>query len=267
MEQTWAELLVDLHHTINVKGATKAARQIAKRATTVHVKELYQLLNGDSFFVREAAAIPLARLEGANVLPALFKAMQRGEQEGHDNDGLTNTIIDVLESHKAECLPMLQKMLESTDAETRTDAAWALGYIAKAVDPKVLFDVFNHDPAPGVQTAAANSLQTYLFIKKKQPIDLQALIPFHGKWLWKECEPHLSYGFEITGTTGICIKTNAPTFSIGDKILRIAMQSGQSFVGEQIFTNAVWYPVTARLENQYLYMQGAGIHWKLERIV
>src|SRR5690242_16926551 len=94
--QSWEKLMKDLVSQDH-KVYLKAARQLVKVANTTHVRDLYKLLKSDSFFVREVAADPLARLEGAAALPTLFDALEMGEEQGHDNDGLVNTIIGTLE--------------------------------------------------------------------------------------------------------------------------------------------------------------------------
>jgi hypothetical protein len=84
--------------------------------------------------------------------------------------------------------------------------------------------------------------------------------------MWTECEPHLIYGFEISGATGVCIKANAPTYNNGDVMLKIKLFASNAFVGEQIFTNGFWYPVTVYLDNSKIHLFGAGLNWHMERV-
>src|SRR5882672_11141765 len=89
----WSDLLSQLDNPKDIDASIKAAKTISKVAGPKNVKELYSLLQSPSFFVRETAAVPLARLEGIKVLPHLFRAMKQGELDGHDNDSLTDTLI------------------------------------------------------------------------------------------------------------------------------------------------------------------------------
>jgi hypothetical protein len=249
-----------------MKTSLKAARQISKVADPSHINDLYKLMESDNFYVREVIADPLARLEGVRALPILFQALQRGEQQGHDNDGLTNTMIGLFESNKDVVAPMLIDMTQSPLASLRADAAWALGFVASAIDPEILFKLFTEDPDAEVRGVAADSLQIYLFTSPPDSIKKDDLKSFDGKWMWTECEPHLMYGFEISGDAGICIKANATTYNVGDVMLKIKLLSSNAFVGEQIFTNGVWYPVTAYLDNHAIQLYGAGLTWSMEQI-
>jgi HEAT repeat protein len=150
----------DLQGT-NTDLAVRAWEQISEVADEGNIPELYSLLNNESFFVREAVADPLARLEGVKALSSLFQASTRGFQEGHDNDGLTAIIADLLESKQAEATPLLLHMLKSTDSETRANAAWALGFTASQLQPSVLLDLLESEINSKVRSAAIGSLSSF----------------------------------------------------------------------------------------------------------
>lgn len=264
LKKQWDDSVALVMHHEDVKAAVKAAKILSKIADPLHTKQLYALLQDKSFFVREVAAVPLARLEGVRALPALFHALAQGESEGHDNDGITNTIIGVVESGKEEAAPLLLNMLKSKQAGIRADAVWALGFISSKIEPEVFFELFIKDPDPEVRSLAADTLQSYLSRKRKT---LTGINVFNGKWMYLDCEPHMQYGFDIQDTQGICIKNNSPTYAVGYVMLKIALCSGNAFVGEQIFTNAFWYPVTARREGQKLHLQGGGFNWVMEAVI
>jgi hypothetical protein len=63
---------------------------------------LIELLADESFFVREAAAWPLSDLGRLDALPQLLAAYQRGLAEGHDNDGFSASLIDLVQSEPVE---------------------------------------------------------------------------------------------------------------------------------------------------------------------
>lgn len=259
----WKTLVETMLDSINSKEAVKAARTISKTAEASHVKELYALLKSDNFFVREAVAEPLARLEGAASLPALFDALEKGEDQGHDNDGLVNTIIGTLEKHKKKAAAFLTGMVKSEKTASRANGVWGMGFILESVDPKIVFDLFTSDPDEEVRLMAGDALHGLNPPKAKELFDTRLLT---GKWMWLDCEAHLSYGFEINGLAGTCIKTNSPCFAVGDVILNIHAAHETSFVGQQIFTNGAWYSITALVKDNKLHIQANGLNWAMERV-
>lgn len=265
LQVLWDKSILQLSDTKgdDIKAAVKAAKTISKMADVGNIKQLYALVQSEDIFIREAVAEPLGRLEGVRALPALFHALNTGERDGHDNDTLTSTIIDVVESGKKNAAPFLLKMLKSHNAGKRADAIWALGFISSVLAPDVFFDVYLNDPDPEVRSMAADALPIYLDKKQKTLPDAEA---FFGKWMWLDCEAQLQYGFDIQGVEGICIKNNTTTYAIGDVMLKITLTSGLAFVGKQIFTNGFWYAVTCRREENKLHVQGAGLNWTMERI-
>jgi HEAT repeat protein len=158
-QQAWLQIIHDLHST-NVKRAVLACEKINTTADASRIAELYELLTDDSFFVREAAAIPLARIKGIEALPSLFQAMTRGE-DGHDNDGLVATIAHLLETNQEKVTPLLLKMVEDQDKDVRLNAAWALGFVATQISPVPLFELIDNDESFRVRSAATASLGSF----------------------------------------------------------------------------------------------------------
>ncbi len=173
-EQDWDRLVADLRAVVDdIDRAVDAVPALAALADASRVPELYRLLRDDDFFVREAAAEPLARLEGVRALPQLFEALSRGEHEGHDNDGLVFTIVELLGAHPEEVRPLLLAMLRSPTPQERGHAAWALGFVPaeEALDPLLAALA---DQSPAVRGAAAGALGRYAADKVIDPL-LQAL--------------------------------------------------------------------------------------------
>ncbi len=159
-QQTWSQLIHDLRSS-NIKHAVRASEKIAVTADTSHIAELYTLLNDDSFFVRETAAVPLARLEGIAALPSLFQAMTRGLKDGHDNDGLVETVAPLLERNQEKVAPLLLKMVKDPNKDVRLNAAWALGFVASQTSPLPLFELIDNDSSVEVRSAAIASLGSF----------------------------------------------------------------------------------------------------------
>lgn len=73
---------------------------------------LIELLNDSDFVVREAAAWPLSDMGRVEAIPELINALQRGHEEGLDNDGRQTAISDLayLENFEFEAKPNLMSV-------------------------------------------------------------------------------------------------------------------------------------------------------------
>jgi HEAT repeat protein len=156
----WERLLADLRSDDEVDQIVQAAEQLDAVANQSHIPDLYRLIQNDDWFIREAVAVPLARLEGARALLFLFHALTRGQQQGQDNDGLSATIVGVLEEHREACAWLLLSMLTDPDSTRRAQAAWALGWQPPEVGYGPLLTALR-DCDPKVRGAAAGSLGGY----------------------------------------------------------------------------------------------------------
>ena len=157
----WDRVLIDLRNGDDMERAIAACETLERISDRSRIPDLYELLEDPSFFVREAAAVPLAQLEGLRALPVLFRALTRGEAEGHDNDGLASTVVELLEEHAVAAGPMLLAMLDSANCEERAHAAWGLGFTAEHVPVEPLLRALRHDPDPRTRGCAAGSLPSF----------------------------------------------------------------------------------------------------------
>ena len=101
-EEEWNNLNRRLRNHDNPNIAASAAQQLHKAASRDDLPRLMELLNDEDFFVREAAAWPVSELAGPKSLDKLLMAYQRGLDEGHDNDGFTAALIDLVESQQRD---------------------------------------------------------------------------------------------------------------------------------------------------------------------
>src|SRR3954447_15724592 len=105
--EAWDRSVADLHAAGGVDRAVAACDALDRAADESWLPRLHQLLaGGRDFFVREAAAAPIARMEGLRALPQLLAAMERGEEEGHDNDGLCALIADLVAAEPNRSAPV-----------------------------------------------------------------------------------------------------------------------------------------------------------------
>jgi hypothetical protein len=112
----------------DVEECVRAATRLHECSTEEDVPWLLELLEHESFFVREAAAWPLAELCGYDHLRALFRAYQRGFDEGHDNDGFTAALIECATLHRSRTKTALNELAKGEDAQACGHAEWLLEF-------------------------------------------------------------------------------------------------------------------------------------------
>jgi hypothetical protein len=130
----WEAITRDLRGDLDPARMAAAAAQLHSTATTEDIPRLRELLGDESFFVREAAAWPLAELAGADYLAELLGAYQRGLDDGHDNDGFTAALIKLAESDPVHVAEALQPLARSSDDALRENAQWLLTFCAPKQD-------------------------------------------------------------------------------------------------------------------------------------
>ena len=174
MDQTeWERRIADIRSGgDDLDRALEASMALKGLTDRSRIPELEHLIQDDDFFMREAAASPLINLKGLGALPLLLQALERGTQPGHDHDGLALEITELIESHKTEAGPLLLEMLRDPKGQTRSHAAWLLGFISDVVSPEVLTDVLK-DLNPNVRSSAVGSLSSF----KDHPGVLEAMLP------------------------------------------------------------------------------------------
>jgi hypothetical protein len=109
-------------------AAVAELRRYAYNETKEDVPRLLALLKDDSFFVREAAAWPLSDLGITGALPDLLDALHRGFEEGHDNDGLSAALMDMVEANPSSARVALKELLQSGDPNLHEHALWLLEF-------------------------------------------------------------------------------------------------------------------------------------------
>jgi hypothetical protein len=106
-----------------------AASKLQSEAGVEDIPRLLELLQEDDFFVREAAAWPLAVLAGPSALPELLVAYERGFAQGHDNDGFTGALLEIPALFPTEAKAKLELLASETDERIRDHAVWLLEFI------------------------------------------------------------------------------------------------------------------------------------------
>jgi hypothetical protein len=114
----------------NEARLAKAAEELHRHATKEDLPWLMEMLKDRDFVVREAAAWPVSELCGPAALPELFAALQRGEDEGQDNDGLVATLIELVAADRNAGRRALEELAKASDPRTRAAAVWLLEFCA-----------------------------------------------------------------------------------------------------------------------------------------
>lgn len=130
----WNEIASGLGNP-DVPTCVAAASKLHASAAPEDIPRLLSLLESDDFFVREAAAWPLAELAGLTALPQLLKAYQRGFDEGHDNDGFSAALLEIPALFGPEATRAIAGFAETAEGKMKGHALWLLEFCAKAGEP------------------------------------------------------------------------------------------------------------------------------------
>jgi hypothetical protein len=123
----WAQITAALVAP-SVDAMVEAASMLHQEAEANDVPRLLELLQHESFFVREAAAWPLAELVGPRVLPELLAAYQRGFDDGQDNDGFSAALLEIPALYPAESEVAIKSFMATAKEPLLGHAKWLLEF-------------------------------------------------------------------------------------------------------------------------------------------
>ena len=126
-DRAWSELVSALSAR-SVEESVAAATRLHAEADAGDVPKLLALLKSGDFFIREAAAWPLAELAGPAALGDLLVAYQRGLDEGHDNDGFTAALLEIPALFPSETPAALAGIIAAAEEPIRGHAEWLLEF-------------------------------------------------------------------------------------------------------------------------------------------
>ena len=125
-DQQWLDISRDLASS-DVDRKVAACETLHEQAQREDIPRLLDLLTHSDWFIREAAAWPLAELAGAQVLPQLLAAYQRGFDDGHDNDGFSAALLEI-PALFPESQSDVARLLETANGALREDLEWLLTF-------------------------------------------------------------------------------------------------------------------------------------------
>lgn len=130
----WSEIVSGLASR-DVDACVNAASRLYSEASAEDIPALLGLLDTGDFFVREAAAWPLAKLAGLDYLPQLLSVYQLGFDEGHDNDGFSAALLEIPALFPAEARRVIEALARSLGEPLRGHAEWLLEFCQPEVTP------------------------------------------------------------------------------------------------------------------------------------
>ena len=131
----WNEVVSALSDR-DVSTCVEAASKLHTSATPEDIPRLLSLVESADFFIREAAAWPLAELAGPSVLPQLLTAYQRGFDEGHDNDGFTAALLEIPAIFGSEAKHAIASLADTAEGKMKENALWLLEFCEKEGEAK-----------------------------------------------------------------------------------------------------------------------------------
>lgn len=110
--------------------AVKVIELIGHSATAEDLPQLKRALlakKGD-WWTREKLAEIMVRLNGVEYLAELINAYEQNLADGHDNDGFTAALINLIEEHPQIFRAKLEAFLQNPEYQYRETATWLLSF-------------------------------------------------------------------------------------------------------------------------------------------
>ena len=114
----------------NVEQTLEAFDRVKQASTRADLPTLLNYMRSDTsdFWLRELLSEPICHFGGCEVLPELFDALQKGFDEGHDNDGFCHRLMEIAWEHPVACKQRLLALLSMPDYKHRQSAEWLLEF-------------------------------------------------------------------------------------------------------------------------------------------
>jgi len=151
--------------------AMRARERIAAVRDREHLESLRARLEDEDAFVREAAAEPLIAMQGVQVIPELVQALNRGADQGHDNDTLASLVADLVTQDPAAAAPAIRALLADPEPRLRARGAWMAGFASGVIPTEILCHLLEDSDA-GVRADAAGALSGH----RSDPLIVEKLL-------------------------------------------------------------------------------------------
>ena len=114
----------------NIEQTLEAFDRVNQASTKADLPTLLKYLRSDTsdFWLRELLSEPICRYGGCEFLPELFEALQKGFDEGHDNDSFCHHLMQVAWENPIACEQRLLALLSMPDYKHQQSAIWLLEF-------------------------------------------------------------------------------------------------------------------------------------------
>lgn len=113
-----------------VKNKLEAFYRLKKASMKQDLPQLIDALKSErnDFWTRELLSDPISDLGGIEYLSELFDALQKNEDEGHDNDSFCNNLIEITRAEPTACKERLFGLINVIDFKHKAKAEWLLEF-------------------------------------------------------------------------------------------------------------------------------------------
>jgi hypothetical protein len=124
--EEWDFILGNLRDESNPEKAGQAAADLPNKVNQDDIHRFLELLNDGDFIVRETAAVALCGLVAVPFLEQILVALQKGFDDGHDNDSLQGALSDMATMNTASVKSKLNEIRIGADTKLIENIDWLL---------------------------------------------------------------------------------------------------------------------------------------------
>jgi hypothetical protein len=114
----------------DIDSVLSAFGELKRTCTASDLPALVDAMQSDhsDFWLRELLSEPISQIGGCAYLSVLFDALERGEREGHDNDGFCFHLTEMAASDPIACRAALDAIIATPRHKHKEVAEWLLEF-------------------------------------------------------------------------------------------------------------------------------------------
>lgn len=126
--EEWALALKILRDESDLEKAGQAAVDFPKMVSQDDIPRLVEILGDNDFVIREIAAVALCELKAISFLEQILVALQKGFDDGHDNDSLQGSLWAMVGANKAAVKAKLSEIRNGADEKLIENIDWLMEF-------------------------------------------------------------------------------------------------------------------------------------------